>query len=277
MWPVGCFVWVALGVSAGRAIRPPIQRYLGARFDFWRNASFAVAIAVLAIAPIAVAFADSARIDDTRAEDAVGRLAVQLQPRLTRGVPYEVDVRTDHLFIGGAVQAGLFRELERRGFDVRVAPSDEYLGRSHGAPRNVAHLVVHAGRRLGPPARSSPVPLATLVLASAADIGRMHRLDDALRDYVTNPANLTARGRAIDDGASSEPDARTLRRLRDPAHDPQRANDGLIAIGRDLIRNNDHVFDRLRAADADAHALVDEYVFSVYLVRPSGTEALPPS
>jgi hypothetical protein len=277
MWPVGCFVWIALGVSAGRSLRPHLRRYLGARFDFWRNASFAVAIAVLAIAPTAVAFADSARIDDTRAEDAVGRLAAQLQPRLTRGVPYQVDLRTDHLFIGGAVQAGLFRELERRGFDVRVDPSDEYLGRSHAAPRNVMHLVVHAGRGLEASAVPSPVPLANLVLASAGDIGRMHRLDVALQDFVTNPANLTARGHSVLDAASSDPDAQTLQRLRDPAHDPQRANDGLIAIGRDLIRNHDHVFERLCAADADAHALVDEYVFSVYLVPPSRTEALPPS
>jgi hypothetical protein len=93
----------------------------------------------------------------------------------------------------------------------------------------------------------------------------MRRLDAELHDFLSEPANLTKRGRALLESASSEPDARVLARLLDAGTDRQRANDGLIAIAHDLVRTDDHVFDRLRVADADAHDLVDQYVFKVYL------------
>lgn len=266
VWPIGCFAWVALAVSGARVLRPHIERRFGARLAPARTAAFVVAVGWLAIAPVAVAFADSARRDDTRAEDAVGLLAHQLQPRLHRGVPYEVALRSDQLFTGGAVQNGLFRELARRGFDTRVDPSDDYLGRSHAAPPGAAQLVVCAGRTVVPPDGPGVEQLANVALASPADIARMRRLDGQLHDFLSAPANLTPRGRSLLGGASSEPDALVLRRLLDPANDPDRANDALIAIAHDLVRTDDHVFDRLRVADADAHDLVDHYVFKVYLV-----------
>ena len=269
MWPIGCFVWFALVVNVVRALAPHVRRPFGARLSSMRGAAFAAAVGILAIVPVAVAFADSARPDDARAEDAVGRLAAQLQPRLARGVRYQVDVRTDQLFIGGAVQNGLFRELARRGFDMRVDPSDDYLGRSHAAPRNAVHLVVSAGRGVDAPVGPGVEQLAHVVLASDADVARMRRLDRELHDFLASPANLTARGRILLEGASSEPDALLLRRLSDPGNDPQRANDGLIAIAHDLVRAGGHAGERLRRANADAHELVDEYVFSVYVVPAS--------
>ena len=38
-------------------------------------------------------------------------------------------------------------------------------------------------------------------------------------------------------------------------------------MANNLVRTDDHAFDRLRVAAADAHDLVDQYVFKVYLVR----------
>ena len=97
----------------------------------------------------------------------------------------------------------------------------------------------------------------------------MRRLDAELNDFLSEPAHLTRRGRALLEGASSEHDARVLRRLLDAGNDPQRANDALIAMAHNLVRTDDHVFERLRVADADAHDLVDQYVFKVYLAPAS--------
>jgi hypothetical protein len=186
---------------------------------------------------------------------------------LTRGVPYVVDLRAEQLFSGGAVQNGLFRELARRGFDTRVSPADVYLGRSHAAPPDAAHLILCAGRNVDIPERPGVELLAKVALASPADVARMHRVDAELHDFLSEPANLTRRGRALLEGAPSEPDALVLRRLLDSDNDPQRANDALIAMAHNLVRTGDHAFDRLRVAAGDAHDLVDQYVFKVYLVR----------
>jgi hypothetical protein len=171
------------------------------------------------------------------------------------------------LFSGGAVQNGLFRELARRGFDTRVPSSDVYLGRTHAAPSHAEHLVVCAGRNVEVPYGPGVELLAKVALASRADAARMNRLDAELHDFLSEPANITRRGRALLDDASSDPDALVLRRLLDARNDRQRANDGLIAMAHHLVLTDDHVFDRLRVADADAHDLVDQYVFKVYLVR----------
>jgi hypothetical protein len=266
MWPIGCFVWIALAVNVMRALTPRIERRLGARLVWVHRALFAAAVGLLAIAPVAVAFADSARRDDARAEDAVGRLAAQLEPRLVRGVPYEVDLRSNEVFTGGAVENGLFRELARRGFDTRVAPSDDYLGRSHAAPPDAAHLVVVAGRQVDPPVGSRVKQLASVDFASKADFARMQRIDAELHDFLSEPANLTRRGRTLLESGSSEPDALVLRRLLDAGNDSRRLNDGLIAVANNLVRTGDHVFGRLLVAGGDAHDLVDLYVFKVYLV-----------
>ena len=269
MWPIGCFVWIALAVNVVRALAPLFERRLGTRLAAARAVGLAAAVVLLAIAPVAVAYADSARRDDTRAEDAVGRLAGQLQSRLVRGVPYVVDLRAEQLFSGGAVQNGLFRELARRGFDTRVSPSDVYLGRSHAAPPDAAHLIVCAGRNVDVPDQPGVELLAKVALATSEDVARMRRTDAELHDFLSEPANLTKRGRALLERGSSEPDALVLARLLDAGADPQRANDGLIAIAHNLVRTDDRVFDRLRVADADAHDLVDQYVFKVYLVPAS--------
>jgi len=94
----------------------------------------------------------------------------------------------------------------------------------------------------------------------------MHRLDTELHDFLATPTNLTPRGRTLLERASTEPDALVLHRLLDAGNDPQRANDALIAIARKLVRTDGGVFEHLRVADADAHDLVDEYVFGVYFV-----------
>src|SRR5439155_25234887 len=101
MWPIGCFVWCALVLNGVRALAPLAERHLGARLSAVRGGAFAVAVGVLAIAPVAVAFADSARPDDTRAEDAVVRLAAPLRSRLALGVRYHVECRHDQFIIGG--------------------------------------------------------------------------------------------------------------------------------------------------------------------------------
>jgi hypothetical protein len=266
VWPIGCFVWIALAVNVVRALTPRIERRLGARFEWVRRVLFATAVALFAIAPVAMAFADSARRDDTRAEDAVGRLAAQLEPRLVHGVPYEVDLRTNEVFTGGAVENGLFRELARRGFDTRVDPSDDYLGRSHAAPPGAARLVVVSGRGVDPPVGPRVKQLASVDFASQADIARMRRIDAELHDFLSEPGNLTPRGRELLESGSSEPDAQVLRRLLDAGNDPQRLNDGLIAVANSLVRTDDHTFERLLVAGGDAHDLVDLYVFKVYLV-----------
>jgi len=267
MWPVSCFVWIALAVNMVRALTPRIGRRLGARLEWVRRAAFAAAVVLLVIAPVAVAFADSARHDNGLAADAVGRLAAQLEPRLVRGVPYQVDLRSNEIFTGGAVENGLFRELARRGFDTRVDPSDVYLGRAHAAPADAAHLVVVAGRHVDSPVGPGVERLASVDFASTADVARMLRIDAELHDYLSEPQNLTRRGRALLERGSSEPDALVLRRLLDVRDDSlQRRNDGLIARANNLVRTDDHVFQRLVVASSDAQDLVDLYVFKVYLV-----------
>src|SRR4029079_7372844 len=93
-------------------------------------------------------------------------------------------------------------ELARRGFDMRVDPSDEYLARSHAAPPNAVHLLLRTGRRAATPNRSDTPLLAHVDLGSATDIAQMHQLDVALREFLTTPANLTASGRAAADHPS---------------------------------------------------------------------------
>ena len=130
------------------------------------------------------------------------------------------------------------------------------------------HLVVCAGRQIDVPVGPGVTQLAHVVLASTDDVDHMRRLDTELHDFIAAPDNLTPPGRALLERASSKPDALVLRRLLEPANDPQRANDGLVAIAHNLIRLDHHAFEHLRAADADAHLLVDEYVFTVYVVPP---------
>jgi hypothetical protein len=108
--------------------------------------------------------------------------------------------------------------------------------------------------------------VAHVVLASNADIARMRGLDGELHAFLSAPANLTRHGRVALERASAETDALLLKRLRDPGTDANRANDALIAIAHDLVRPGDREFERLRVADADAHNLVDDYVFTVYVV-----------
>jgi hypothetical protein len=184
-------------------------------------------------------------------------------------VPYQVDLRTDDIFVGFAVQTGLFRELERRGFDMRVAPSDDWLGRSHGAPRHAAHVLVVGGRQVGAPVGPGVEQLAHLEAASGADLLHMRRMDTELHDFLATPANLTARGRRLLRGSASDPDAQVLRRLLDSGRDSELANDERIAITHDLVLNDDHAFEHLLNADVEAHVLVDEYAFRVYLVPPA--------
>jgi hypothetical protein len=272
MWPVSCFVWLALAVCAARALAPRIRSRERYRLPTARTVAFATAVVFLAIAPIAVAFADSPRRDDARSAEAVDLLADRVEPRLVRGVPYELGLRTQHLFIGGAVQNGLFRELARRGFDTRVPASDDYLGRSHAAPPGAAQLVVCSGRTVVLALAPGIEKLASISMATKADVDRMRRLDAELHDFVANPANLTRRGRAALRSQAANEDGLVLRRLLDAGDDPQRANAAHIAIAHDLVRTDDHVFERLRVANAAAHELVEQYVFRVYLIQGS-TEA----
>jgi len=95
----------------------------------------------------------------------------------------------------------------------------------------------------------------------------MLRVDADLHDFLSDPNNLTRRGRALLESGSSEPDALVLRRLLDVGDDSQRLNDGLIATANNLVRTDDHRFERLLVASGDAHDLVDLNVFKVYLVR----------
>jgi hypothetical protein len=269
VWPIGCFVWITVAVCAVREIEPRIRRREGTRLPPARTVAFATAVVWLAIAPVAIAFADSARRDDARAAEAVDLIANRVAPRLVRGVPYEFEMRTQQLFIGGGVENGLFRELARRGFDARVPSSDDYLGRSHAAPPGAAKLVVCSGRKVVVQLAPGIEELASVSLATRADVDRMRRLDAELHAFLATPANLTRRGRAALRGPASDEDALVLRGLLDAGNDPQRANHALVAIAHELVRTHDPVFDRLRVADAAAHDLVDQYVFRVYLIRGS--------
>jgi hypothetical protein len=95
----------------------------------------------------------------------------------------------------------------------------------------------------------------------------MLRMNAELHDYLSEPQNLTRRGRALLERGSSEPNALVLRRLLDVGDDSlQRRNDGLIARANNLVRTDDHVFQRLVDASSDAQDLVDLDVFKVYLV-----------
>ena len=67
MWPIGCFVWIALAVNVVRALAPHVERRLGDRRSVVRAVWLAAAAGVLVIVPVATAFADSARPDDKRA------------------------------------------------------------------------------------------------------------------------------------------------------------------------------------------------------------------
>jgi len=263
LWPIGCFVWIALAVNGVRALGPHIARRLAPA----RTAVFAMALGLLAVAPVAIAFADSAVRDDTRSEDAVGRLAAQVAPRLDRGAQYVVELRTEHLFIGGAVQYGLLRELARRGFNTYVDSSDDYLGRSHTAPADATHLLVIAGRRVNDPAGPGIKQVGAVKLASEADVAHMQRLDAQIRDFLAAPANLTRRGRAVLETETPAADASALNRLRDAGNDGDIGTDTLIVIGDKLVRSDDHTLARLGAADAGAHQLVDDYDFKVYVAQ----------
>jgi hypothetical protein len=266
VWPVGALMWsvVAIGVARAIAARRPVPRHI-------RMAAFVLAGVVLAVAPIALAFADSAGPDDRRAARAVGLLAAQVAPRLEHRTAYEITVQTNQLFVGGAVEFGLMRELLRRGDDIRVDRRDEYLGRSHAAPAHAPRLVVCSGRRTAAPAGARVEQVAALALATPGDVDHMHALDQRLHDYLTAPDHLTAHGRAVLMSPDGDPDGAVLRRVLDPATDPQRDNDTLVLIAHTVVSPHDHTFQRLRADVADAHTLVDDYVLAVYLVTPDNT------
>jgi hypothetical protein len=125
---------------------------------------------------------------------------------------------------------------------------------------------VVSGRQVDPPAGPGVEQVASVDFASTADVAHMRRIDAELHDFLLEPANLTRRGRELLESGSSEPDALVLHRLLDAGNDPQRLNDGLIAVANKLVRTDDHGFERLLVAGGDAHTLVDLYVFKVYLV-----------
>jgi len=58
LWPISCFVWIALAVNMVRALAPHVERKRGERLAFVRAGAFAVAVGLLVIAPVAIAFAD---------------------------------------------------------------------------------------------------------------------------------------------------------------------------------------------------------------------------
>ena len=119
-------------VRAARAVRraadSATRRICGAR-------RFAVAVGVLAIAPVAgrsrTRPGPTTRVQPTRS----GGSRPSCSHGLDRGVPYQVDVRADQIFTGGGVQNGLFRELARRGFDTRVDRRTPISGVSRRAAR----------------------------------------------------------------------------------------------------------------------------------------------
>lgn len=267
-WVISAFAWLATGYVVARAFAPRLGRLPQPTARLLRVAALVPLVAVLASAPIAIAYADSAGLQDARLFPEVERLASGIATRVDHHRAYQLDVLGDEGLLGADVGHGVLRDLIRLGLHVGVPASDYSLTRSHLAPRSAAHLVIAVGRVAVEQMAASPDRrLAQFRVATAAD-DRTLRLDtERLRSFLRQRSALTAKGRDVLSIGAPATDVATLTGLLDGSLDPI----ALLDNGRipqlwfnGLLRAD--VFTSRAYNDfSGARHTVDDLVFAAYL------------
>jgi len=219
-WSVGGFTWLATGVVVGRAVAPVASRFSPPARRALRVGVLVPIVAVLVIAPVAIAFANSQAHEDARVFPAVDGFAADIAAKLAPGETYVLTSRSEQGLVAFDVEYGVFRELARRGIDVRVPHDDPYLARAHGAPPDARRLLVVTGRPAIDAWPKSSERLAYREVASPGDRAQLRDDTERLRKFLRERSNLTAKGREA--LASGIPDADTsaLSALLDGSADP---------------------------------------------------------
>jgi hypothetical protein len=239
---VGGFVWFATIFGAVRALpatvteRPAVQWY-----------AIAGAAVILLAMPFATASADSFDRNDPHMQAAVVELAQQAETRLDKKSPYVVDLVSEGGLFGSAAKYGLIRELQTRGFDVGVYENDFYLDRSHTAPSRAKFLTLATGAVANTKRDADFEEIASATSATDADRARLAEVDEELREFLRNDADV--------------------KRLVDPAVDPiTLVKDGTLAkLWADGKLRSSIFFAGPYKRYVAAHDLVDQYLFKVFV------------
>ncbi len=266
-WAVGAFTWLATGVVLARAVTPTALRLPSRVRGALRGGALAALIAVLVLAPVTVAFRNSADRQDPRLYPAVGSFAAAIGTKLDPRVTYELDSVSDADLIGLAVGYGVYNELARRGVHVRVPPGAFYLARAHSAPPGARKLIILTGRRTVDSWPKSGVLLARDEIATPEDHARLRQLTNRLRMFLRDRSNLTDKGRQVIASGAPPHDAAALSALVVGSADSiAMFDDGrlgkLWAAG--LLRSD--LFRTREVQDLQAaRRTVDDLVFAAYL------------
>ena len=143
LWAVGGFAWLATALVVVRALPAPGSQRPAARDRRRRSSRRRCCFSRRSSSPGPIPTAAKILGLPTRS----AALAHNGAPHLDKKSPYSINLETDAGLIGVDVQFGLWRELARRGFDIRVRPDDPYLSRSHSTRAGEPHLVLQVGEK----------------------------------------------------------------------------------------------------------------------------------
>jgi hypothetical protein len=193
LWVGGAFVWFALLYSVGRGLADRVAVRNPDAFVIARSVS-AAALVVVAVVAI-VANRTGPQINNGESPEAVAltrHLASRLHAALDREAIYRITAGDPGIFAEG-VADGLYWDLSRHGFNMRVDQTDRTLRRSHADHGEATDLIVIATEAEHPPGRMV-VRYVDDSVPTAADVARAKR---ALAARLTRDVAVTARGRSV--------------------------------------------------------------------------------
>jgi hypothetical protein len=205
-WAVGGFVWFATGFVIARAIAHHAPRVATSRGHAVSIVGSIAAGAVLLTVSVAIVRADSDTPPDSALYDAVDTLGDEIAPHLSPSDPYRLELSTSQAFTGYGTYYGTFRELLRRGYDVRVDDDDPYLARSHTAPDDAERILLVVGSDALGPSEPGAQSLTRFVSATPSDLARKQRAAEEVRSYLHDESRLTEKGQRALEQPPGTPD-----------------------------------------------------------------------
>ncbi len=207
--PLGLFVWFALAAvvadvatSTNWSTSP---RLGGGRRRVFVGAAVGGAVAVAVAATVGtMSGADPNRLEQPGGLEAAASLSSAAAEALDPGAVYElrtVGFSSDE----GGIGYGVWRELHRRGFEMRVPPADPYLADHYSSSDATHYLVVGASTSSLTTTDGGGVEIARHVIALDPPSGSERAA--LLERFGEDLPELTAAGRAVIDGAVIDDDA----------------------------------------------------------------------
>lgn len=203
--PLGLFVWFALGAVVADIVASS-ERSTTPRFDRLRRsaptASIGVALVVVAVATVAaMSGPDPNRLEQPAGLAAADSLSAAAASALDRGAVYElrsVGFSSDE----GGIAYGVWRELHRRGFEMRVRPADPYLADHYSSSDATNFLVVGATTSSLTTVDGGGVEVARYVIHLDPPPARERAA--LVERFADDLPELTAAGRAAIEGTATQ-------------------------------------------------------------------------